>query len=190
MTYRLLVLASCESIQSVLDCDLSPVIKHCFVLHHIKSFKSMHSFTRFLTEDLCTHANVKDLRMSSVTESQLTIHTITISIHIFLPPATKFGQGYIFTGMCDSVQGGGSGPGGVFQFFWGGLSNLAGCVSNFLGGSPIFQGGSPNFFFFFISSIFSPQKNFFWDAPTPPPETVNARVVRILLECILVFKIN
>ena len=29
----------------------------------------------------------------------------------FLPPATKLGQGYIFTGVCDSVQGGeGSGP--------------------------------------------------------------------------------
>ena len=44
---------------------------------------------------------------------------------IFLPPATKLGQGYIFTGVCDSVHGGGgcwsggawsqeeSGPGGV-----------------------------------------------------------------------------
>ena len=27
----------------------------------------------------------------------------------FLPPATKFGQGYVFTGMCDSVHGGGGG---------------------------------------------------------------------------------
>ena len=26
---------------------------------------------------------------------------------MFLPPATKFGQGYIFTGVCDSVHGGG-----------------------------------------------------------------------------------
>ena len=25
----------------------------------------------------------------------------------FLPPATKLGQGYIFTGVCDSVNGGG-----------------------------------------------------------------------------------
>ena len=34
----------------------------------------------------------------------------------FLPPATKFGQGYIFTGVCDSVNRGGcflrGGPGG------------------------------------------------------------------------------
>ena len=27
----------------------------------------------------------------------------------FLPPATKFWQGYIFTGVCDSVHGGGVG---------------------------------------------------------------------------------
>ena len=26
---------------------------------------------------------------------------------IYLPPATKLGQGYIFTGVCDSVHGGG-----------------------------------------------------------------------------------
>ena len=25
---------------------------------------------------------------------------------VFLPPTTKFGQGYIFTGVCDSVHGG------------------------------------------------------------------------------------
>ena len=30
----------------------------------------------------------------------------------FLPPATKLGQGYIFTGVCDSVRGG-AGPRGV-----------------------------------------------------------------------------
>ena len=29
-----------------------------------------------------------------------------------LPPATKLGQGYIFTGVCDSVHGGGGGCGG------------------------------------------------------------------------------
>ena len=30
----------------------------------------------------------------------------------FLPPATKLGQGYIFTGVCDSVHGGVTAPGG------------------------------------------------------------------------------
>ena len=30
----------------------------------------------------------------------------------FLPPATKLGQGYIFTGVCDSVHREGSAPGG------------------------------------------------------------------------------
>ena len=32
-------------------------------------------------------------------------HTVEM---ILLPPATKLGQGYIFTGVCDSVHGGGS----------------------------------------------------------------------------------
>ena len=26
---------------------------------------------------------------------------------VYLPPATKLGQGYVFTGVCDSVHGGG-----------------------------------------------------------------------------------
>ena len=41
-------------------------------------------------------------------------------------------------------------------------------------------------FFSFFFSISSPPQNSFWDAH-PPLETVNARPVRILLECILVF---
>ena len=41
------------------------------------------------------------------------------------------------------------------------------------------------FFFSFFFQFLFPQKNSFWDA-LPPPETVNARPVRILLECILV----
>ena len=32
-----------------------------------------------------------------------------------LSPATKLGQGYIFTGVCHSVNGGVSAPGGVWQ---------------------------------------------------------------------------
>ena len=31
----------------------------------------------------------------------------SIADHRLLPPATKLGQGYIFTGVCDSVHGGG-----------------------------------------------------------------------------------
>ena len=30
-----------------------------------------------------------------------------LSVTSFLPPAMKLGQGYVFTGMCDSVHGGG-----------------------------------------------------------------------------------
>ena len=54
----------------------------------------------------------------------------------FLPAATKLGQGNVFTGVCDSVHGGGGLVPGGLQFFRG--------VFKFFGGSPIF-GGSPNF---------------------------------------------
>ena len=38
------------------------------------------------------------------------MHTVCSPMYmILLPPATKFGQGYIFTGMCDSVHRGGVG---------------------------------------------------------------------------------
>ena len=45
-------------------------------------------------------------------------YVFIFEVLLFLPPATKLGQGYIFTGVCDSVHGGGcllsggSGPGG------------------------------------------------------------------------------
>ena len=57
------------------------------------------------------------------------------------------------------------------------------CSQRGVGVSPIFRGVS-NFFFL--------QFFFFYDAPTPPPpaEMVNARAVRILLECILVLWIR
>ena len=59
---------------------------------------------------------------------------------MLLQPATKLGQGNVFTGVCDSVNGGVPGPGGV-------------------------PGGDP-------------------------PGRPLLRAVRILLECILVTKIN
>ena len=99
------------------------------------------------------------------------------------------------------LTGGVSGPGGVSNF-WGSPIFREGSpifqgVSNFSGGSPIFRrgggwlqffGGS-NFFggvlqiFFF--KFFFPKISSGMHQP-PPPETVNARPVRILLECILV----
>ena len=103
-----------------------------------------------------------------------------------LPPATKFGQGYIFTGVCDSVHRGGGGlvPGGS-PIFRGGLQLISGGVSKFSGGlnfsrgSPIFRGGLQsfffNFFFFFFQFLF-PQ-NFFWDAPTPPRRSMRGRYI-------------
>ena len=112
----------------------------------------------------------------------------------------------IFLQACVCPRGGGGllVPGGVSPIFRG-VSNFSGGspnfqggllffggVSNFLGGLQIFGEGVSNFlgvskffFFFFFSIFFSPNK-IFWDVPPSPPETVNARPVRILLECILV----
>ena len=61
-----------------------------------------------------------------------------------------------------------SGPGGVSPIFQGG-------VSNFSGGSPIFQGQGEclqKFFFFFFN--FFPH-NFFWDAHPPLRRSMHRR---------------
>ena len=53
---------------------------------------------------------------------------------IFLPAATKLGQGNIFTPVCDSVNRWGgvwSGPGGGWSARGGGGGGLPGGVSNF-----------------------------------------------------------
>ena len=113
----------------------------------------------------------------------------------FYRPKRSFGQGNIFTGMCDSVHRGDLVPGGL-QFFWGRCSIFRGegAVSNFsgglqfFGGSPIFQGGVSNFLggggvsnFLGGSPIFRGGLH---------RNTVNVRPVRILLECILVSNVN
>ena len=74
---------------------------------------------------------------------------------VFLPPATKLGQGYIFTGVCDSVHGGGVGitaciAGGIPACLAAGLQGeggipacLAGFQAHTLGGSRgVWPGGS------------------------------------------------
>ena len=110
-------------------------------------------------------------------------HPASVTITVFLPPATKFGQGYIFTGVCDFVHRGGVWSRGV-------VSNFSGGVSPIFWGGLQFWGGSPKFFFFLFFQIFIPPKFLLGctnPPPPPPPETVNARAVCILLECILVF---
>ena len=79
-----------------------------------------------------------------------------------LPPATKLGQGYIFTGVCDSVNRGACvvAPGGRAWFLLGGHAWF------FLGGRA----------WFFLRRI--------------RRDMVNERAVRILLECILVTVVN
>ena len=73
-----------------------------------------------------------------------------IGCHL-LPAATKLGQGNVFTGVCHSVNGGGSAPGG--------------CL---VPGGMVPGGGA------------------WWRPPRGRPLL---RAVRILLECIFVFKI-
>ena len=53
--------------------------------------------------------------------------SMKFSFLLLLPPATKLGQGYIFTGVCDSVQIGGGvpDPGGAYP---GGCLVLVGCA--------------------------------------------------------------
>ena len=83
---------------------------------------------------------------------------------ICLPPATKLGQNNIFTGVCDSVNGGR----GVCSR---GVSAPEGCL---LGGCLLrgcVPGGDP-------------------PTPTAPPGWLLLRAVRILLECILVRNVS
>ena len=79
-----------------------------------------------------------------------------------LPPATKLGQGYVFTRVCDSVQRGGSPSGGGFSVR-GDLCPRGVFVQGGLSGASL-SGGSL--------------------MKTPPYG--NERAVRILLECSLV----
>ena len=116
---------------------------------------------------------------------------------VFLPPATKLGQGNIFRSVCQQfcpqggaacvvalggmhgfIQGGVHGfiQGGVHGFIRGACMVLFGgaCVVLFSGGHAWFYsagGGARAWFFHFFRIQ--------WD-------TVNERAVRILLECILV----
>ena len=84
-------------------------------------------------------------------------------------PQRSLGQGYIFTGVCDSVNGGRyvSFRGGCFLWWWGASSGGGGCASwggvCFLPGALLRGGPGGN-----------------------PPGRLLLRAVRILLECILV----
>ena len=68
----------------------------------------------------CENITFPQLRLRTVTRKKITTRRqagsqrepILSSDVAYLPPATKLGQGYIFTGVCDSVHGGGSAPGG------------------------------------------------------------------------------
>ena len=99
-------------------------------------------------------------------------------------PKRSFGQGNVFTGICDSVHRGGQG----LQTFGGGLPpNFRGGSSKFfLGGFPPNLGVPPNFRGGFLQ-IFGGEVPPNFRGGCLHQNTVNVRPVRILLECILVF---
>ena len=114
--------------------------------------------------------------------SQKVQGSIPIWGNCLLPPATKLGQGYIFTGMCDSVHRGVHGPGEgcmvLGECLGGAWSRAAwsrGCTGGALSGWGAWSGGCmvPG------GLVEKP----------PPPRRPLLRAVRILLECILVLNL-
>ena len=145
------------------------------------------------------------------------IHSATshiICTHYYRPKRS-FGQGYVFTGVCDSVHGGGGAL--DFALIWGGAPDFAliillGGSSKFPGGvfflGGVFLGGFLQIFlggWVFLGGFLQILGGSFLGGVPPnfrggsffggvPPNfrgglhrnTVNVRPVRILLECILV----
>ena len=99
-------------------------------------------------------------------------------IFSYLPPATKLGQGYVFTGVCDSVHRMGGVPDQVHPLPWTRYTPPDQAHPPWDQVHPLDQA--------------PPQTRTPPGPGTPPPaqsmlgDTVNARAVRILLECILV----
>ena len=90
-----------------------------------------------------------------------------------LPPATKLGQGYIFTGVYDSVHRGGVCSRGSVVCSGGGVSAPGGSA---LGGGCLLLGGC-----LVLGGLCVPGED-------PPPGRPLLRAVRILLECNLVLE--
>ena len=102
-----------------------------------------------------------------------------------LPPATKLGQGYIFTGVCDSVHRGVSGPGGISLPSTPPSDQTPPATRHPPRDQapPWDQTPPPQFFGGFFLAIF-----FLLCINTP--DTVYVRAVCILLECFLVLQVK
>ena len=63
--------------------------------------------------------------------------------YLLLPPATKLGQGYIFTGVCDSINRGACMMAGGMHGCWGGtwLGSMCGCEGCVVAGGAWLWGG-------------------------------------------------
>ena len=119
-----------------------------------------------------------------------------LDVRVLLPPATKLGQSYIFTGVCNSVHSGGClvlggclVPGGACPEGVPGPGDLVpgGCLvpRGFLvwgvpgPGGYLVPGGC-----LVLGGCLVPRGGVWWRAPSPG--RLLLRAVRILLECILV----
>ena len=113
---------------------------------------------------------------------------------LLLPPATKLGQGYVFTRVCDSVHKGHGIPACIAAGLWGGgiPACLAGLQAHTQGGSwGVWPGGvsrpTPRGVLqTHTRGGFSRCTLGGLQADPPPPGWLLLRTVRILLECILV----
>ena len=127
---------------------------------------------------------------NGINASTLYSHLLAVFIHYYRPQRS-WAKVIFFTRVCDSVNGGGVvvvwARGVVSNFSGGGCFQFLGGLQ-FFGGVSNFSGGSSKFFFFsfFFQIFFFPKFLLGCTNPRPPPKTVNARPVRILLECILV----
>ena len=57
------------------------------------------------------YTNVRFVLFAKTSNVHFEVYHIQLYLHrgsILLPPATKLGQGYVFTGVCHSVNGGGT----------------------------------------------------------------------------------
>ena len=146
------------------------------LLHQIKQVIAKHFifamyYTYLLWIKIIRSSNVTYDRMCEVVKTTFVSYAL---LHL-LPPATKLGQGYVFTGVCDSVnRGGGAPPQTTYppDYMPPGLHTPPDYV-------PPLDPVPPQTTY--------PRTTYPPDYVPPPPWTVYVRAVRILLECILVY---
>ena len=75
---------------------------------NVTIFRTILKLVQFIPTVLFTH-NVKKIKGAAHKNGDIDdMCKRALKVPSYLPPATKLGQGYVFTGVCDSVHGGGS----------------------------------------------------------------------------------